>query len=106
MRTYCYFIKTGENTRFNGIDTEWDGDDGYDFEYDVDDRQLKEGLVSILCEDENLFTGYDSTTVKRKIIESFVEKIDEVGELDNWADYYEEELKEYFKDDAIWEATA
>ena len=87
--TFEYFKKTGE---IIGKDGEWDGDEGFLFDYDVDDKDLKKAILILL--DEEYF---DCKTNLDKLKE-FVNEFDLFDKL---KEYYKDELKDYFEEEAF-----
>lgn len=81
-----YFKKTGEIYRDTPFGREWDGDDGYFFNYEPEEEELKETLKPLVEEQ------YGETAWK--LVEDF-------GLYDEVAKGYEEELKEHFEDKAL-----
>ena len=99
-KTFTYFKKTGE---IYGRDGEWDGDEGLDFEYEVEDEDLLEGIAYCVFNEYfrnkselSLEVGFCSA-VKQGIYE-FLKDFDDTKFLE---DKYEDELKEYFEDKAL-----
>lgn len=92
-----YFFKESEIIGPNG---EWDGDEGFYFDYDVPYKDLKEALRWIVknnCENEDLLRTAETDRWVDKIIDT----IDDMGALDALAEYYEEDLRIYFEEDAM-----
>ena len=81
-----YFKKTGEIYRDTPFGREWDGNDGYYFNYEPDEEKFKEVLKELVVEQ------YGETAWKL---------VDDFGLYDEVAKGYEEELKEYFEDEAL-----
>ena len=92
-----YFFTEGEITGPNG---EWDGDEGFYFTYDVSYKDLKEALKWIVK------NGYGNEDLPRTVdtdrwIDRMVDTIDDIGALESLAEYFEEEVKAYFEEDAM-----
>ena len=124
-----YFYKTGEMYRTvnygDGPEQEWDGDDGYDFEFEVDSEQIKTALVWAIknkVKDElrhksfypdkyhivnglkdfvnRKFTDAENEFVS-ELIYNMLETIEELDKLEEFAEYYREEIAEYYEDVAM-----
>lgn len=94
-----YFYKTGEYHRWNGAEDEWDGDDGYEFTYYVDKKDIIETLAKIIVLETSVFDGvYMSEADKTRVLEKF---LSEYGDIDQLVSDYYDELKEAFYDDAM-----
>ena len=111
MYKFIYFRKTGEYRRYIADldDFEYDGDKGYDFEYEVDSDEVKEALTGIVADDDEYFAGIskgDLPYSDRLIIAgNFVELIDDLGGLDGLVERYDEELHDTFYEEAMeWES--
>lgn len=111
MYRFVYFRKTGEYRRYvvELDDFEYDGDEGYDFEYEVDSDEVKDALIGIIADDDEYFAGIskgDLPYSDRLIIAgNFVELIDDLDGLDGLVERYDEELHDAFYDEAMeWEA--
>ena len=81
-----YFKKTGEIYRDTPFGREWDGDDGYYFNYEPDEDEFREALKQLVEEEYG---------------EKAWKLIDDFGLYDEVAKGYEEKLKEHFEDEAI-----
>lgn len=88
-KTFMYFKKTGELYDKFG---EYDGDDGFWFEYEVEDNKLFKALLELIND------YYFESKANLKNIKSF---ITDFGMLDDLIEGFEEELKEYFEEEAI-----
>jgi hypothetical protein len=127
--TLEYFYKTGEIHRWvdygNGPEQEWDGDDGYDFEFEVDSEQIKTALVwaiknkvKIDLKHKSLhpdkypminglkdFVNRKFTDAENKFIDALLREvlntIEEDDELEEFAEWYREEIAEYYEDEAM-----
>jgi hypothetical protein len=81
-----YFKKTGEIYRDTPFGREWDGDDGYYFNYEPDEDEFREAL-------------------KQLVEEEYGEKawalVEDFGLYDEVAAGYEEKLKDYFEEKAL-----
>jgi hypothetical protein len=124
-----YFYKTGENYRYvdygDGQEAEWDGDDGYDFEYEIDSSQVIDALIYIIknnvkrdlkyksrnpekyhmTNDMIEFLGRKFTDVENKFIDAILlEVFDSMYDndsLDDFAELYRDEIAEYYENDAM-----
>lgn len=94
---FTYFKKTGEYIT-NG---EWDGDEGFFFEYSVDREEVLDALVEIIANSDILNDSSISWLTKLQIAKNFVNKIDETDSVDEWFDSYYDELKDIFHDEAL-----
>ena len=127
--TLEYFYKTGEmyhtvNYGY-GSEQEWDGDDGYDFEFEVDSKQIKKALVWAIKNNIKSELRHKSSYpdkypmvnglkdfVSRKFTEAedefvsqliynMLETIEDLDQLEEFAEYYREEIAEYYEDEAM-----
>ena len=85
-KTYTYFKKVGEIYRDTPFGREWDGDEGYDFNFTPEEDEFREALKQLVEE------GYGEKAWKL---------VDDFGLYDEVAEGYEKELKEYFEDEAM-----
>lgn len=98
-KTFNYFKKTGEIFDRDG---EWDGDEGYDFEYTVDEEDLLDAVSELLYDDFfTKTTMTDGSSYFRCVSKGLKKLISDFGLLDMFADAYEEDLKEYFEEEAL-----
>lgn len=98
---FSKFIKTGEAYILDCEgQKEWDGDEGFNVEVDIDDAEIKPVLVNLIItnyiEVNKLQISLDELNVTRKIITDI---------LDDYDDFYKEacekfreELEDYFSD--------
>lgn len=86
---FTYFKKTGE---FRDKHGEWDGDDGFEFDYDVNGEDLFDAVCDIV---DRL---YFENTLDRAKFAMFVYYCDL---LDILAEQLRDELQEYFEDEAL-----
>ena len=103
-KTFTYFRKTGEILRpinIGGeIEYEWDGDVGYDFDYTPNDEDFSNALIEIVT---NHYFG--EVFNKNPKIETYLkgvikDVIEEQNLSKKLADFFEDELKEWFEDEA------
>lgn len=117
--TLNYFYKTGELHRNRDGEDEWDGDDGYDFDYDIDSAEVKVALKYILMYDARVnigSTGADPEDISRiikngfnrtekalvgKLIDDKLNDIQDLGALEEFAECYRDEITDYYEDDAM-----
>ena len=100
---FTYFRKTGELYRDTPFGKEWDGDTGYDFEYEPKEEDLREAVVNILFEayldkDPRISFNKEQQQAIKKVLRTIIDGFDQ------WEGFYEEfydELKEYFEDEAM-----
>jgi hypothetical protein len=124
-----YFYKTGEVYHTvdygSGPEQEWDGDDGYDFEFEIDSKQIKTALVWIIKNNvkselrhkclypdkypivnglrdfvNRKFTDAENEFISQ-LIYNMLETIEELDQLEEFAEYYREEIAEYYEDEAM-----
>ena len=127
--TLEYFYKTWENYRWvdygDGLKKEWDGDDGYDFEFEIDSEQIKTALVWAIKNKvkgelrhesfypdkypmvnelkdfvNRKFTDAENEFIS-KLIYNMLETIEELDQLEEFAEYYRDEITEYYEDEAM-----
>lgn len=124
-----YFYKTGEVRRCvdygYGPVEEWDGDEGYDFEFKIDSEQIKTALVWVIknkvkndLKSKSLypdkhpiinglkdFVNRKFTDVENEFIDALLREvfntIEEDDDLDEFAEWYREEIAEYYEDEAM-----
>ena len=89
MVEFTYFKKTGE---IRDKDGEWDGDDGFEFEYEVDDERLLDAICKLI--DEQYFEG----KLNHKNFKNFVRDFDM---FDTLIEGFEYELHDYFEQEAL-----
>ena len=98
-KTFEYFKKTGELRDMLG---EWDGDEGFEFEYEVEDDELLDAVVDLVYEDYFMKTELadrcDYAVAVKRGLKKFIEDNDNLDEL---VEDYEDELKEYFEEEAL-----
>lgn len=127
--TLEYFYKTGEIYRAvdygDGPEQEWDGDDGYDFEFKIDSEQIKTALVWVIknkVKDDlshksrhpdkypvvnglKDFVNRKFTDAENEFIDTLLREvlntIEEDDELEEFAEWYREEIAEYYEDEAM-----
>jgi hypothetical protein len=127
--TLEYFYKTGEIHRRvdygDGSEQEWDGDDGYDFEFKIDSEQIKTALVwaiknkvkgdlkhkSFYPDKYPMVNGLKDfvnrkfTDAENEFIDALLREvlntIEEDDELEEFAEWYREEIAEYYEDEAM-----
>ena len=99
-KAFSYFRKTREIYRDTTFGREWDGDEGYDFTYEPDEKDLKGAVVDLLYETyfkEEGFNGNQRLAIK-EALKNFTD------DNNNWEElyeYFEDELKEMFEDEAM-----
>lgn len=97
-KTFRYFKKTGE---IRDRDGEWDGDEGYWFEYEVEDDELLEAVVDLVYEDYfskiNIADNCEYVFAVKKGIKKLINDYDN---LDEYVEEYDSELKDYFEKEA------
>lgn len=120
-----YFYKTGEYTIDRGYGEEWDGDDGYDFEFEIDDDQIKKALVSVIKQKvksmlrmksdladkypiskdlkefvNGKFTKGENEFIN-EVINEMLSTIEDSDNLEDFAEWYREEISDYYEDEAM-----
>ena len=98
-----YFVKTGENRRWNSSEYEWDGDNGDYYIYEVSDIQVRNAIEKIIQKEgsEPLeLAGELSQEQRAQISHSFVYFLWNNDMLDQLANFYQDELHDYFEDEA------
>lgn len=91
IKVFKYFKATGV-AMANG---EFDGYEGYEFEYGVDEDDLIPAIVEFMCED--FFSNVDKVEIKKGLT-AILRNSDN---LEHWVYYYEDDLKEYFEEEAL-----
>lgn len=91
-----YFRKTGEYI----VNGDWDGDEGYDFEYEPESQDLHDALVEIVTNYfyEDILKVFPE--LKEKLAKKVEEIIDKHDLEDDLAEAFEEELTDWFEYDA------
>ena len=82
---FTYFKKTGEIYRQTPFGREWDGDDGYNFNYEPEEKAFKEKLKQLVEEE------YGNMAWKL---------VDDFGLFEEVGQGYKDKLKEIFEDEA------
>lgn len=95
-KTFKYFKKTGE---IYGPFGEWDGDDGYYFNYEVDCEDLLDVIVDLIYID--YFETEATELLKEEIKNSLSKMIKEKELFETLFNKYEEDLKDYYEQEAL-----
>lgn len=100
---FTYFKQTGINLRYGDDNEVYDSEDeGYDFEYEVEDCLAADELPMIMADDDKFWDDNSLSHEDREIAaRSFVTFLQEVGDIEQLLSYYYEELKDVFYDEAI-----
>ena len=101
---FNYFVPKGECKRYlSDGDYENDGYYGDDFEYEVDDSEVEDALISIIADDSDVIPQCLDYAMRIKIAQNIVSQISNINEdtIDDWIEYYEECLKDYFEEEAM-----
>lgn len=106
-KVFTYFKKTGEYRRpvdyGYGIEYEWDGDEGFEFEYQPEEESLKKEVVDILF--NRYFTKKDINSFSENQIICIKNALkDFTDENNNWEQLYddfEDKLEDAFRDEAL-----
>lgn len=96
---FNYFKKTGEIYRNVCGEMEWDGDEGYDFDYEVEADRVEEALADLTFNDyffDQTINNETALKIKQKL-KNFISDIDLSSEL---SDFYGDRLKDYFEQEA------
>ena len=101
-KTFTYFRKTGEIRRPIGgsFGDEWDGDEGYDFNYTPDENDFRNALVDIAT---NYYFNdiLEKNPELKEALKSKVEQLLNENDFeDDLANFFENDLKEWFEDKA------
>ena len=127
--TLEYFYKLGEVHRCvdygYGTVEEWDGDEGYDFEFEIDSEQIKTALVWVIKNKVKSdlrhksfypdkypmvnglkdFVNRKFTDAENEFINALLKEvlntIEEDDELEEFAEWYREEIADYYEDQAM-----
>lgn len=103
-KTFTYFRKTGEIRRpvnIGGeIDYEWDGYEGYDFEYTPNNSDFSEAVVEIVTDYYFGEIIKKNPELKEELKNKVSDLISEMDFEDDLAEAFEDDLKEWFKDEA------
>lgn len=104
VRSYKYYRETTRYTRavnYNGfVENEYDGGDGYEFDYTPDADDLKEALIDIVANyyfEDAIKNPETEKKVRQQIEELLEDEYTEEALLDS----FDNELKEYFEEDAM-----
>lgn len=99
--------KTFRYTKFTGhyycqYSDEWE-EDGVEFDYEVEDRDLLPVIVDLVFEDyfESNELYCDNEAVVKTIKENLAKMISESDLIGTFADQYEDTLKDIFQDEAL-----
>lgn len=105
-KTFEYFVKTGEIRRpvnyGNGVEYEWDGDEGFEIYYEPDEERMQDEVVDLLFdfyfkENKHKF-NIEQTIIIKEALKTFTD------DNKNWDDLYddfEDELKDIFEQEAF-----
>ena len=103
-KVFSYFRKTGEIRRpvnIGGeIDYEWDGDEGYDFDYEPADSDFSEAVVEIVSYYYFWEIIKKNPELKEELKKKVSDLISEMDFEDDLAEAFEDDLKEWFEDKA------
>ena len=94
---FNYFKKTGENT-YDGC---WDGDQGYYFDYEVNDYDVMDKIEEIIADDRDLISPLVPQECRAYLAKKIVNRLRDTDTLEAWADYYFDELYDAFEDEAM-----
>lgn len=94
--TFRYFKKTGEIIIPVVVDGEteyvWDGDEGFEFDYDVDEGSLLDAVSDLI--NEYYFEGKLNIKNFKKLLRDF-------DILEDLVEGFEDELHDYFEQEAL-----
>lgn len=102
--TFTYFKKTGEiHFDYNGID-DHDGDEGYYFDYEIDDIDVQMAVAEFIC-DDYIFPALPGSSLSQNELQEMVCSIWNFisnNELFNTlSDIYSNRLREKFEQKAL-----
>lgn len=98
--TFTYFKKTGEiHFEHNGID-DYDGDDGYEFDYEVDDIDVQMAIAEFIYEDYIVST-LPTNTEAQNVINKLWNFISDFDLLETFLNVYHDKLRNMFEQDAL-----
>lgn len=96
---FTYFRKTGELYRDVNGGREWDGDEGYEFDYEPESEQVESALTDVIFDEYFGAVTADKETLKQ--IKQKLNKLIFDIELDEeFGKVFYDELKNYFEDEA------
>ena len=96
---FTYFRKTGELYRDVNGGREWDGDEGYEFDYEPESEQVESALTDVIFDDYFGNVSADKETLNQ--IRLKLNKLIFDIELDEeLCKVFYDELKNYFEDEA------
>lgn len=98
---FSKFVKTGETCRLDCEgQKEWDGDEGFNIEVDIDDAEIKPVLVNLIITNYikvyKLQISLNELNVTRKIIANLLDDYDNFYE--EACEEFREDLQDYFSD--------
>lgn len=96
-KTFRYFRKTGEVIDRLG---EWDGDEGYNFDYTPDDSDFSHAIVEVVTDYYFGDIIKNCPDIEKELKNKVSNLISEMDFEDDLAEAFEDELKEYFEDEA------
>lgn len=96
---FNYFRKTGEYYREVDGEREWDGDDGYDFDYEVPKDEIPQALEDIII--HLYFSGLSDNASFYSLVRQGLRKMLNNIETDDLCEQFEGELKDYFEEEAL-----
>lgn len=105
---FNYFFQTGCYTRCDHEGNVLDNDDeGYNFDYEVDDFEALDKIPEIMADDREIFPEdangeYHIPWKQRYIIaKNIVSMIEDLGSTDELLERYYDDLKDVFYDEAM-----
>lgn len=95
------FIKTGEGYIINEYgEKEWDGDEGFDVEIEVDDNEVKDVLINLVLtnyiEVNKLTISLGEMNATKQILKDILDDYDTLFE--EMYEEFKDDLKDYFSD--------
>ena len=96
---FNYFRKTGEYYREVDGEREWDGDNGYNFDYEVPKDEIPEALEDIII--DLYFDGLSDNASFYSLVRQGLRKMLKNIETDDLCEQFKDELKDYFEEEAL-----
>lgn len=97
---FTYFRKTGEIRREVNGEQEWDGDEGYDFDYEAEYSEVESALQNIIY--DNFFSDITKNEEIRKKIQSSIYKfLSRIDVLEPLAEEFRDDIQDYFEEAAL-----
>lgn len=105
---FNYFVQTGCYTRYDSVGNVLDNEDeGYDFDYEVNDSKALDEIPAIMAGDREIFPEdpngehHIPWEQRYKIAQNIVSMMEDLDCADRLLERYYDELKDAFYDDAM-----